>query len=262
MAFESSTDALDHAPSAGSGSDSALAVAAVDPARALADFRRSLDGRIVFTTSFGLEDQAITHLIASHGLAIEIATLDTGRLFPETYEVWSRTEARYGLRIRAIYPEAGALEALVASQGIDGFRASIEARKACCAARKVAPLGRLLAGADGWVTGLRADQSDQRAGVPLQAWDEQHRLLKLNPLVSWTRDDAARFAAENGVPVNALHARGFPSIGCAPCTRAIQSGEPERAGRWWWEQEGAKECGLHVGPDGRLVRQAVREARA
>jgi phosphoadenosine phosphosulfate reductase len=231
-----------------------------DPAATLAAFRRVTDGHLVLTTSFGVEDQALTHLVLSQRLDVEIVTIDTGRLFPETYEVWEATERRYGVRIAAIYPEAGEVESLVASQGINGFRHSVEARKACCHARKVAPLTRLLAGASGWITGLRADQSPARGATPLVAWDEAFDLIKLNPLLRWSRRDAVRFTAAHDVPVNALHAQGFLSIGCAPCTRALRPGEDERAGRWWWEQDGKKECGLHVGADGRLAR-LTEEAR-
>lgn len=237
------------------------------PGESLRAIRAAVAGRIVFTTSFGLEDQAVMHLIASQGLDIEFVTLDTGRLFPETYDVWAATEARYGVRIAAICPEAATLEVLVRRQGIDGFRESVEARKACCHVRKVDPLARALAGASVWVTGLRADQSAARGNLEMLTEDASQGLLKLSPLVSWSREDVAAFARAHDVPVNALHARGFLSIGCAPCTRAVQPGEPERAGRWWWEQTGEgdaaqKECGLHVGGDGHLGRARAAEARA
>lgn len=223
----------------------------------LHELRRRVAGRLVFTTSFGVEDQALTHSIATTGLDIEIVTLDTGRLFPETYEVWRATEQHYGLRIRAFYPERGDLEDLVAQQGIDGFYDSLEARHACCDVRKVRPLARALDGASAWVTGLRASQSGARQSVPFVERDEARRLIKANPLIDWTREAVVDFTQRNGVPVNALHAKGFPSIGCAPCTRAIAPGEDERAGRWWWEQS-SKECGLHVGADGRLVRASQK----
>jgi phosphoadenosine phosphosulfate reductase len=225
-----------------------------DPARSIKAFADHLGRSVVFTTSFGVEDQAITHIIASQGFDIAIVTLDTGRLFPETYDVWAATEKRYGIRIGAVHPEAGELTALVERQGVNGFYDGLEARKACCHIRKTAPLDRHLFGASGWITGLRADQSAARGDAPLVAWDDQRGLLKLNPLIGWGRDQAVRFTAENDVPVSALHATGFLSIGCAPCTRAIRPGESERAGRWWWEDEEKKECGLHVGPDGRLSR--------
>ena len=216
--------------------------------------RTALPGPITFTTSFGVEDQAITHLIATAGLDIAFATLDTGRLFPQTYDVWAQTEARYGIKVLAFLPQTSAVEALLAAQGVNGFYNSVEARKACCEVRKLEPLGRALAGAQGWVTGLRADQSDHRQGLAFVSFDEARGLIKLNPIFDWTRADAVAFTTANNVPVNALHAQGFLSIGCAPCTRAIADGEPERAGRWWWEDEAKKECGLHVGPDGRLGR--------
>ena len=215
----------------------------------------SVKGRIVLTTSFGIEDQAITHAIAGAGITtIELATLDTGRLFPETYTVWAETQEKYGLPIRPFYPKSDDLEALIAKDGPDGFYRSLDARKNCCNIRKVLPLERALAGAVGWITGLRGDQSTARAAVEFAAYDAGRGLLKFNPLFDWTRDHVAAFTKDAKVPVNALHARGFVSIGCAPCTRAIEPGEPERAGRWWWEDEAAKECGLHVNAEGKLVR--------
>lgn len=225
-----------------------------DAAERLAGLVRNTGGRLVFTTSFGLEDQVVTHLIATQNLPIEIVTLDTGRLFGEVHALWAETEARYGITITPFYPRHDAVEAFVRGHGINGFYSSIEARKACCNVRKVEPLGRALAGAAAWITGLRADQSAARGGVALAEVDAERRLIKLNPLLDWSRDQALAFAREHSVPLNPLHEKGFLSIGCQPCTRAIQPGEPERAGRWWWEEEAAKECGLHVGPDGRLVR--------
>jgi len=206
----------------------------------------AVPGRIVFTTSFGLEDQAISHAIFAQRLAIEVMTFDTGRLFPETHRVWAETEQRYGMRIRALLPERRGVEAWIARHGIDGFRSSVEARHGCCGLRKVEPLGRALAGASAWVTGVRAEQSADRAMMRFAAVDPQHRLLKLNPLLDWTRDRVRDFVRDHQVPYNSLHDRGFLSIGCAPCTRALAPGEPERAGRWWWEQEEKKECGLHL----------------
>ncbi|MBY0363777.1 MAG: phosphoadenylyl-sulfate reductase [Phreatobacter sp.] len=231
-----------------------------DPATILAATRTAIDGRIVFTTSFGLEDQVITHLIASAGLAVDIATIDTGRLFAETYEVWARTEERYGLRIRSVHPDADGLATLLAAQGVNGFYASVAARKACCETRKVVPLGHLLAGAAAWVTGLRADQSGARSEVSHWSRDEARNLLKVSPLAGWSRADVAAYADRQDIPRNALHAQGFLSIGCAPCTRAVAPSEPERAGRWWWEAEAGGECGLHITPDGRLVRAAAPAA--
>jgi phosphoadenosine phosphosulfate reductase len=208
----------------------------------------ALPGRIVFTTSFGLEDQAIAHAIFTSGADIEVVTLDTGRLFPETYDLWAETENRYGRRIRSYAPDQVNLEALVAHQGINGFRQSIENRQSCCNVRKVEPLGRALAGAAVWITGLRAEQSAHRASVPLAAFDDSRGLIKVNPIAEWSRADLVSYIGERGIPYNPLHDRGFASIGCAPCTRAIRLGEPERAGRWWWEEEAKKECGLHLRP--------------
>jgi phosphoadenosine phosphosulfate reductase len=218
--------------------------------------RREIEGLLVFTTSFGLEDQAITHAILSQDLAIDIVTLDTGRLFPETYAVWSETEARYGRRIRAFYPERLSVEAFVAQHGIDGFRASIAARQSCCVVRKVEPLGRALDGASGWITGMRAEQSWERATTPYAAVDSARDLIKINPLLDWSRERVVAFVHEHSVPCNSLHDAGFLSIGCAPCTRAVKPGESERAGRWWWEQEDKKECGLHSRPH-RITETAV-----
>ena len=159
--------------------------------------------------------------------------------------------------MQGFLPQASAVEALVAAQGVNGFYGSVEARKACCEARKLEPLGRALAGAQGWVTGLRADQSDHRQALSFVSFDEARVLVKLNPIFDWTRSDAVASTTANNVPVNALHAQGFLSIGCAPCTRAIAEGEDERAGRWWWEQDDKKECGLHFSPDGKIIRPGV-----
>ena len=224
------------------------------PLERLQALRAAVPGRIVFTTSFGIEDQAITHLIFTNRIDIEVVTLDTGRLFAETYDVWARTEDRYGRRIKSYHPNTDLLADYVGDWGINGFYHAKDARIACCNVRKVEPLGRALAGASAWVTGLRADQSGARAVVPLAAWDEERQLIKVAPIFDMTRPEVVEFCAANQVPVNVLHEQGFPSIGCAPCTRALKPGEPERAGRWWWEDESAKECGLHVGSDGRLVR--------
>jgi phosphoadenosine phosphosulfate reductase len=227
------------------------------PAERLRALRDAVAGRIVFTTSFGIEDQALAHLIFQGRLDIEVVTLDTGRLFPSTYKLWAETEERYGVRIRSYHPEQAALAAQIADAGINGFYYSKEARIGCCAVRKVEPLGRALAGAAAWVTGLRADQSGQRGSVELAGWDAERQLVKVAPLFDWTRSEVADFCAAEGVPVNELHAKGFLSIGCEPCTRALRPGEPERAGRWWWESDEAKECGLHVGADGKLVRRVA-----
>jgi phosphoadenosine phosphosulfate reductase len=213
----------------------------------LIEARREIAGRMVFTTSFGIEDQAITHAIFTEALEIDVVTFDTGRLFPETVQVWSNTERRYGRRIRGLSPDREGIEKLVERDGVNGFRQSLEARLACCAVRKIEPLARALAGASAWITGLRADQSPERAQTCYASFNPLYRIIKLNPLFDWTRDRVAAFVHGYGVPYNPLHDRGFLSIGCAPCTRAVRAGEVERAGRWWWEQEEKTECGLHAG---------------
>lgn len=221
--------------------------------------REALAGKLTFTISFGLEDQAIAHAILSQGLDIDLVTLDTGRLFQETHDVWVATEQRYGIRIRAAAPDATAVVALLAEQGANGFRNSVAARQACCHVRKVLPLKAALDGAQGWITGLRADQSAHRAAVEFASIDAERNLIKINPLYDWTRDDAVAFTRDHAVPVNELHGRGFLSIGCAPCTRAVAPGEPERAGRWWWEDEGKNECGLHANPLHLAARARLKE---
>jgi phosphoadenosine phosphosulfate reductase len=218
----------------------------LDALARLKALRAAVSGRIVFTTSLGIEDQVLTHLIFENNIDIEVATLDTGRFFAETYALWGDTEMRYGRRIKGIFPERQAVEALLADQGINGFFLSPDARKACCGVRKVEPLKRVLAGAAAWVTGLRAGQSANRTTMTLAEFDAGFGLLKVNPLIDWSRAEIDDFVSANDVPVNPLHAKGFPSIGCQPCTRAIEPGEDERAGRWWWETDKARECGLHA----------------
>lgn len=224
----------------------ARALTALPAAERMGFLRREVDGRMVFAHGFGVEGQLLFHWICEQGLNIDVVTLDTGRLFPETYDLWALTEARYGRRIRAIYPERAALEALVAKQGIDGFYDSVSARVACCDVRKGKPLDRALAGAAAWIAGLRADQTPTRSQAGLAGIDAGRSLIKLNPLFDWTREAVLAEVAEHNVPINALHAKGFVSIGCASCTRAIEPGEPERNGRWWWEQSDNRECGLHL----------------
>lgn len=210
---------------------------------------QSIKGRIAFSTSLGLEDQAILHAIAETKAPIDVFTLDTGRLFPETLETLEASELRYGVRIAIVAPDAKEVEQLVARDGIFGFRHSIENRVSCCEIRKVRPLARALKGAKGWVTGLRRDQSQVRDEVAFASLDETRGLTKVNPLADWSQDRVEAYLDANRVPVNPLHAKGFISIGCQPCTRAIQPGEHPRAGRWWWENEEKKECGLHLNPN-------------
>lgn len=208
-------------------------------------------GKITFSTSLGQEDQAITHLIAQLRLPVSVFSLDTGRLFPETLDLLARTQAKYELPIKVYYPETSQVEDLVLQQGINGFYDGVEQRKRCCFVRKVVPLQRALAGNQVWITGLRAEQSANRASMKRLEWDESNQIIKYNPLLDWTYEQLLAFIHSNKIPYNPLHDQNFISIGCAPCTRAIQTGEDPRAGRWWWE-ESKKECGLHGGRSERL----------
>ncbi len=203
-------------------------------------------GHAVFTTSLGIEDQVITAAIGAHRLPIEVSTLETGRLFKETLELISETEDRYGISIRRFRPDQDDIDAYAGRYGLNGFYDSVEARHACCHVRKLKPLARALEGADIWVTGLRRGQSGSRATTPFAEYDADRHLIKINPLADWDIETIRAHVATESIPVNPLHARGYPSIGCEPCTRAIKPGEPERAGRWWWENDEKRECGLHV----------------
>jgi len=207
-----------------------------------------------FASSFGAEDMVLLDLLERLGAAVDAFTLDTGRLPEETHALMQAARTRYRLRVRAVAPDAAELEAFVAAHGPNPFYDSVALRKRCCEVRKLRPLARALAGKTLWITGLRREQSPTRGEVEVLARDQVHGLMKLNPLADWSAGDVGRYVGAFDVPVNALHARGFPSIGCAPCTRAVTPGEHERAGRWWWEAPEQRECGLHVAPDGRLVR--------
>ncbi|TXE14408.1 phosphoadenylyl-sulfate reductase [Algoriphagus aquimarinus] len=202
-------------------------------------------GKVTFSTSLGQEDQVITQLIASGNIPVKIFSLDTGRLFPETLDLLSRTEAKYKQNIKVYYPTTDSVEKLVSEIGINGFYDSVENRKSCCFVRKVEPLRRALAGNEIWITGLRAEQSANRSDMKRIEWDEANQIIKYNPLLDWTFDRMIAYIAEKNIPYNPLHDQGFISIGCAPCTRAIMEGEDARAGRWWWE-DSKKECGLHA----------------
>ena len=195
-------------------------------------------------SSFGEEDQIITQLIASQHLPIGIFTLDTGRLFQETYDLIDLTRSNYKIDIDVLFPEATEVEKYVRDKGINGFYNSVENRKECCGIRKIHPLNRALACADIWITGLRKSQSANRQLMQKVEWSPEYNLIKYNPLFDWSDEDILQYIEAHKVPVNTLHKKGFPSIGCAPCTRAIAPGEDLRAGRWWWEGT-AKECGLH-----------------
>lgn len=200
----------------------------------------------VIASSFGVEDVVLIDLAARHAPSIGIFTLDTGRLPPETYDVMEQVRRRYGIRIETYFPDRTAVEALENEKGFFSFRRGVQERKECCAIRKLEPLGRALRGKRAWITGLRREQSVTRAGVEAVEVDAAHGgMLKVNPLARWTEAQVWRYARDQSVPVNALHGRGYPSIGCAPCTRAIAPGEDARAGRWWWESPEHKECGLH-----------------
>nr|WP_167611820.1 phosphoadenylyl-sulfate reductase [Maribellus sediminis] len=202
-------------------------------------------GKVVFTTSFGYEDQAITDLIFDNDIDIKVITLDTGRLFPETYKVFRSTVERYKKEIQVYFPPADKVEEMVTKKGPFSFYESLENRKECCFIRKVIPLKRALAGNDIWITGLRAAQSDNRSDMKEFEVDEGNNIVKFNPLKGWSLDETIAYIKEKRIPYNVLHDKGFVSIGCQPCTRAIQPGEDFRAGRWWWEQGTGKECGLH-----------------
>lgn len=200
----------------------------------------------VFSTSFGIEDQVITHYIATEKLPIGIFTLDTGRLFAETYSTWSRVIEKYALPIDTYYPDTLQLQDFVTAKGPNSFYETVENRKQCCYIRKVEPLQRALKGKKIWITGIRAEQSANRHLDSNIEWDEVNGIIKYHPLLNWSFDEVKIFIKKNNVPYNPLHDKGFVSIGCAPCTRAIREGEDFRAGRWWWEDNSKKECGLHV----------------
>ena len=205
-----------------------------------------LGGRAVFTTSLGIEDQVITAAIGTERLPVDVVTLETGRLFKETVDLIDETEGQYGISITRYHPVQGDIDAYAENYGLNGFYESVEARHACCSVRKLKPLARALEGASYWITGLRRGQSGNRAETPFAEYDAERNLIKVNPLADWDIERIKAYVADNAVPVNPLHSRGYPSIGCEPCTRAIKPGEPERAGRWWWENDEKRECGLHV----------------
>ena len=216
------------------------------PLEVLKWFLQEYQGRIALSSSLGAEDQVLTDMIVKIDPTTRIFTLDTGRLFYETYELMEKTCLRYGISISVYFPEAGRVEKMVTEKGINLFYESVENRKECCHVRKVEPLRRAFEGLDVWICGLRRSQSITRADGQLVEWDEDNGLIKLNPLIGWTEDEVWSYIRENHVPYNVLHDKGFPSIGCQPCTRAVMPGEDIRAGRWWWENQDTRECGLHV----------------
>lgn len=218
----------------------------LSPVEALRTLAGLYPGEVVFSTSLGYEDQVITDLILANDIPIKIFTLDTGRMFAETYSVWKKTNDRYATKIEAYFPDRNAEETLMTTKGPYSFYDSVENRKECCGIRKVEPLNRALKGQKIWITGIRAEQSANRHSMTQLERDDAHDLFKFHPLMDWTFDEVKQYIKDNHVPYNPLHDRGFVSIGCQPCTRAIQEGEDFRAGRWWWEDNSKKECGLHA----------------
>jgi phosphoadenosine phosphosulfate reductase len=216
------------------------------PGEAIELLSKQFAGKITFSSSFSYEDQVITHDILQNELPVKIFTLDTGRMFPETYSVWSSTNERYNTHIKAYYPAAEDLQNFIEANGPNSFYESIDNRKNCCYIRKVEPLKRALAGNEVWITGLRAEHSAARHDLQQVEWDEANQVIKFHPLLHWTTAEVENYIRKFNIPYNSLHDRGFVSIGCAPCTRAIKPGEDFRAGRWWWESADKKECGLHA----------------
>lgn len=212
-------------------------------------FGREFKGEIALSSSLSYEDQALTHMIATNDGsrdAYRIFTLDTGRLFPETYQLIDRTNMTYGINVEVFFPDYNEVQRMVREEGINLFYNSIESRHRCCQIRKLEPLHRAFKGLKAWVCGLRRSQSLTRKDMQLVEWDEKNGIFKINPLIDWSEQETIDFVKKNGVPYNVLHDHGFPSIGCQPCTRAVKPGEDVRAGRWWWESPEHRECGLHV----------------
>jgi len=215
------------------------------PEQVISFFLSEFPNKIALSTSLGYEDQVLTQIVSSISKSAKIFTLDTGRLFPETYELLDKTSKKYGVNINVYFPNTGDVEKMVNSKGINLFYDSIENRKLCCNLRKLVPLARAMSGLSGWITGLRRDQSVTRTDMQLVEWDENNNMLKINPLINWTEQEVIDYIDDNKIPYNPLHKKGFASIGCQPCTRAIEPDEDVRAGRWWWENPDTKECGLH-----------------
>ncbi|WP_419771063.1 MAG: phosphoadenylyl-sulfate reductase [Candidatus Marinarcus sp.] len=215
------------------------------PQEVLEYFLKTYKGKIALSSSFGAEDQVLTDMILKQDKSAKIFTLDTGRLPYETYSVMDNTNLKYNIKVDVYFPDAKEVETLYKEQGINGFYESIENRKRCCFVRKIAPLQRALQGLNIWITGLRASQSITREAMHLVEYDENNKVIKLNPLLLWSEEDVWDYIKTHKVPYNKLHDHGYPSIGCAPCTRAIKEGKDIRSGRWWWENPEHKECGLH-----------------
>lgn len=215
------------------------------PQEVLSYFLHEYKGRIALSSSLGVEDQALTHMVCNIDHSAKVFTLDTGRLFPETYSLIDNTNKHFGINIEVYFPESGRVEEMVRSKGINLFYDSIESRKECCKVRKIEPLKRAFQNLDVWICGLRKDQSITRFYSSMVEWDETNGLVKINPLINWTEKMVWEYIRVHHVPYNELHDKGFPSIGCQPCTRAVAAGEDIRSGRWWWEAPEHKECGLH-----------------
>jgi len=211
----------------------------------LAYFLNSYKNSIAFATSLGAEDQVILQLLSKLKLDIKIFTLDTGRMFPETYDLMDKSQSRFKIPIEIYFPDASEVENMVKEKGVNLFYDSIENRKLCCNIRKIRPLKRALTGIDAWITGMRRSQSPTRTDINIVEWDELNGLIKVNPLLNWGDTEMWDYIKANNIPYNPLHDQGFLSIGCQPCTRAVMEGEDSRAGRWWWEQPETRECGLH-----------------
>ena len=220
-------------------------LASADATGLLSYFLNEYKGRIALSSSLGLEDQVLTEMVCAIDKNTKIFTLDTGRLFPETYDLIHRTNQKYGIQMQVYFPEAAKVEEMVSLKGINLFYNSIDDRKTCCRIRKIEPLKRAFAGLEVWICGLRRDQSVTRSEMQPIEWDENNGLIKLNPLINWSENQVRDYIMERKIPYNPLHDRGYPSIGCQPCTRAVFPGEDLRAGRWWWENPDTKECGLH-----------------
>ncbi len=218
-----------------------------------------LGDRVALATSFGAEDQVLTDMLCRINNQPSIFTLDTGRLPEETYEVMQATREKYGIQIDALFPDYKEIEQMLNRYGPNLFRESVEARKLCCRVRKIEPLKRKLSGLEAWICGLRSEQSVTRTDIKRIEFDENFGLIKISPLADWTTEQVWNYIRENKVPYNKLHDKGYPSIGCAPCTRAVREGEDIRAGRWWWEKPEHKECGLHLGKSGTKGRQGGRK---
>lgn len=208
-------------------------------------FLKAYQGRIALSSSLSIEDQTLTDVIVTQDKNTRIFTLDTGRLFPETYQLIEKTNMTYGIKIEVFFPDYHEVQRMVREEGINLFYNSVESRHRCCQIRKLEPLKRAFQGLDVWICGLRREQSITRQDMQVVEWDEMHQLIKVNPLISWTEQQVWDYIKMHSVPYNKLHDRGYPSIGCEPCTRAVQPGEDVRSGRWWWESPDHRECGLH-----------------